>query len=77
MIFSDHVAGTSSNISPGATNHLVSLGTGPIELIDHNKIASPPPGPYLIVGRQLWEIYELHDDHQGAFMTSIVSHAEL
>lgn len=61
------------DVTAGATKLLESMGTEWIELVDTASSAfNPPPGPYYVWDKQLFEIWKLYDDCQGAFLTSLV-----
>ena len=74
IIFTGVKSGEVLDISPGAKEMLVSLGNSWVETVDaDDEEKTPPPGPYLVAGRHLLEIYRLYDDIQGAFMNGLVT----
>lgn len=61
------------DITNGATKMLHAVGASWIGIIDTSTSSNPPQGPYYVLGKELHEIWQLHDDSQGAFLTSLVS----
>ena len=59
-------------VTPEAIEMLHSAGTSWIEVVDANTPSTPPPGPYYVLGERMLDIWELHDDSQGAFLTSLI-----
>ncbi|KAL9003825.1 MAG: hypothetical protein Q9188_003326 [Gyalolechia gomerana] len=57
-----------SKISPEASEYMKSLGNIWVEM----TTAAPSPGPYLVLGGQLFRVYRLNDDTQGASVTGIL-----
>ncbi len=74
VIFTRVAGSTSPEISPAANKLLESLGMSWSDILHSNDEDDvPPPGPYVVVGQQLLEIFRLYDDFQGAFMNSLES----
>lgn len=59
-------------VTHGARKLLHSLGTSWIELADSSSGSSPLPGLYHVIEKQLYEIWKLYEDSQGAFLIALV-----
>lgn len=60
-------------VSAEASDYMKSLGNTWFKI----TAARQSPGPYLTFGGQLFEVYRVYDDTQGAFMTGIFPSNEL
>lgn len=59
--------------TPGANSFLHSIGVTWVEVMNRtNEDSAPPPGPYYVLENQFFEIWRLHDDTQGAFLTPLI-----